>query len=113
MVRAFKQAWEANDIDALVGLLDPDATATADVGRLASAVLHPIEGSEEIARAWVEIAARVPHLTHLERTVNGQPGLMAQHDGVTVTVYAFDIADDPDQAHLGGTQPRKAPTVDR
>jgi hypothetical protein len=30
----------------------------------------------------------------LERTVDGQPGLVAQLDGVTVTVYAFDIADD-------------------
>jgi RNA polymerase sigma-70 factor (ECF subfamily) len=29
----------------------------------------------------------------LERTVNGQPGLVAQQDGVTVAVYAFEIAD--------------------
>ena len=28
IVRAFKQAWEAKDIDALIGLLDPHATAT-------------------------------------------------------------------------------------
>jgi hypothetical protein len=28
----------------------------------------------------------------LERTVNGNPGLVAQLDGVTVAVYAFDIA---------------------
>ena len=33
-------------------------------------------------------------LTFLERTVNGQPGLVAQRDGVTVAVYAFDIAGD-------------------
>ena len=33
-------------------------------------------------------------LTLLERTVNGQPGLIAQQDGVTVTVFAFDIAGD-------------------
>jgi RNA polymerase sigma-70 factor (ECF subfamily) len=36
----------------------------------------------------------VPGLTLLERTVNGQPGLVAQLDGVTVTVFAFDIAGD-------------------
>ena len=30
----------------------------------------------------------------LERTVNGQPGLVAQQDGVTVAVYAFDTAGD-------------------
>ncbi|MFJ6122552.1 RNA polymerase sigma factor SigJ [Streptomyces sp. NPDC092129] len=94
IVKAFKQAWEAKDIDALVGLLDPDATAIADGGGLANAALHPITGGERIARAWVEIAERVPDLTHLERTVNGQPGLVAQDGGVTVTVYAFDIKGD-------------------
>ena len=30
----------------------------------------------------------------LERTVNGQPGLVAQRDGLTVMVFAFDIAAD-------------------
>jgi RNA polymerase sigma-70 factor (ECF subfamily) len=28
----------------------------------------------------------------VERTVNGQPGLVAQRDGATVAVYAFDVA---------------------
>ncbi len=32
-------------------------------------------------------------MTFLERTVNGQPGLVAEQDGVTVTVFAFDFAD--------------------
>jgi RNA polymerase sigma-70 factor (ECF subfamily) len=31
-------------------------------------------------------------MTLLERTVNGQPGLVAQQDGVTMAVYAFEIA---------------------
>ncbi|MDT5331749.1 MAG: hypothetical protein QOF31_3046, partial [Mycobacterium sp.] len=35
-----------------------------------------------------------PNLTILERTVDGQPGLVAQLDGATVTVYAFDVAGD-------------------
>jgi len=30
----------------------------------------------------------------LERSVNGQPGLVAQQDGVTVTVFAFAVAGD-------------------
>jgi RNA polymerase sigma factor (sigma-70 family) len=95
IVRAFKQAWEAKDIDAIVGLLDPDATAIADGGGLAITFLNPIEGAEQIARAWIEIANRVPgNMTFLERTVNGQPGLVAQQDGATVTVFAFDVAGD-------------------
>jgi RNA polymerase sigma factor (sigma-70 family) len=95
IVRAFKAAWEAKDIDALIGLLDPGATVTADGGGLVSAALRPIEGSEQIARYAVNIASRAPgNLTILERTVNGQPGLVAQQDGVTVTVFAFDVAGD-------------------
>jgi RNA polymerase sigma-70 factor, ECF subfamily len=95
IVRDFKQAWEAKDIDTLIGLLDPDATAIADGGGLASAALHPIEGAEQIARYYVDIAGRTPNdVTILERTVNGQPGLVAQQDGVTVTVFAFDLAGD-------------------
>ncbi|WP_214110776.1 RNA polymerase sigma factor SigJ [Acrocarpospora catenulata] len=93
-VRDFKQAWEAKNIDALIALLDPDATAIVDGGGLASAGLRPIEGSEQIARYVLTIASRAPDLTILERTVNGQPGLVAQQDGVTVTVAAFDVTND-------------------
>lgn len=95
VVRDFKQAWEAKDIDALVGLLDPDATAIADGGGLAITFPHPIEGAEHIAHVWREIARRKPDsMTFLERTVNGQPGLVAQQDGVVVSVYAFEVLDD-------------------
>src|SRR5215472_12709156 len=95
IVRAFKAAWAARDIDALIALLDPDATAIADGGGLATTFLRPIEGGEQIARAWVQIANRAPgNMTFLERTVNGQPGLVAEQDGVTVTVFAFEVAGD-------------------
>ncbi|MFD7516561.1 RNA polymerase sigma factor SigJ [Streptomyces niveus] len=94
IVRDFKQAWETKDIAALVGLLDPDATMTADGGGLVSAVLRPIEGGERIARAYVEIGAAAPGLTIREKTVNGRPGLVSRYEGVNVTVFAFDIAGD-------------------
>ena len=92
VVRDFKAAWEAKDIEALIGLLDPDATTIADSGGLVRAELRPITGSEQIARALVNVAGMAPNLTILERTVNGQPGLIMQQDGVTVTVMAFDVA---------------------
>ena len=95
LVRDFKKAWEAKDIDALIGLLDPGATMTADGGGLVSAALRPIDGGEQIARYVVDLAGRAPSsVTILERTVNGQPGLVAQQDGVTVTVFAFGVAGD-------------------
>ena len=60
IVRDFKRAWESKDIGALIGLLDPDATAIADGGGLAGAFLHPIDGGEQVARAYVEIATARP-----------------------------------------------------
>jgi RNA polymerase sigma-70 factor (ECF subfamily) len=95
VVRAFRLAWEAKDIDALVRLLDPDATAVADGGGRAVTFVDPIAGGEQIARAWIEIARRMPAgMRFLERTVNGQPGLVAEQDGRIVTVFAFEVTGD-------------------
>jgi len=95
IVREFKQAWEAKDIEALIALLDPDATATADGGGLALTFVQPIEGGEQVARAWVAIAKNsLSSMRLLERTVNGQPGLVAQQDGVTLSVFAFEVDGD-------------------
>ena len=93
VVRDFKRAWEAGDIGALIGLLDPGVTMTADGGGLVSAQLRPIEDAEQIARYLVDLADRAfGDVTLLEHAVNGQPGLVAQQNGVTVTVFAFDLA---------------------
>lgn len=95
VVRDFKAAWAAKDIDALVGLLDPDATAVADSGGLVVAHLLPIRGGEQVARAYMEIGRATEVYSILERTVNGLPGLvMQQDDGRVVTVFAFEITGD-------------------
>jgi RNA polymerase sigma factor (sigma-70 family) len=95
LVREFGQAWRTKDIGALIGLLDPDATVVADGGGLTQASLHPIEGGERIARYLTDLFARVPGtLDVVERTVNGRPGLVAQQEGRTVAVYAFDFSGD-------------------
>jgi RNA polymerase sigma-70 factor (ECF subfamily) len=94
VVRAFKLAWEAKDIDSLIGLLAPGATATGDGGGLASAELQPVEGAEQVARFFADRAGAVPGTAIVECTVNGQPGLVAQTGGVTTSVLAFDVAGD-------------------
>ncbi|MFJ5927391.1 RNA polymerase sigma factor SigJ [Kitasatospora sp. NPDC092948] len=93
VVRDFKRAWESKDVRSLMDLLDPDATVIADGGGLVGALLKPLTGRENIVRAYLDTARFVPGTTFLERTVNGQPGLIAQQDGVTVTVFAFRIVD--------------------
>ena len=62
----------------------------------------PVPGSTELlvsVRAAglnaADLVQRAPAgVTFLERTVNGQPGLIARQDGVTVTVFAFRLAGD-------------------
>jgi RNA polymerase sigma-70 factor (ECF subfamily) len=94
IVRDFRQAWEAKDINALIRLLDPDASMVADGGGLVTASLVPTEGGEQVARYLLDLAVRTPGLTLLGRVVNGQPGLVVQRDGVTVTVFAFGVSGD-------------------
>ena len=94
IVRDFKQAWQARDIDALIGLLDPDAVAIADGGGLAITHLDPIFGGEQIARAYLRIGQAIGGRAILERTVNGLPGLVVVQDGVVLTVFAFELAGD-------------------
>jgi RNA polymerase sigma factor (sigma-70 family) len=95
VVREFKRAWEAKDIRALIDVLDAGAVMTADGGGLVPAALEPIEGGETIAAFLLDLAARTTVEVSLdERTVNGQPGLVAAQDGVLTTVFAFDVVDD-------------------
>ena len=114
IIRAFKQAWEAQDIGALIALLDPGATAIADGGGLAIAFLDPIEGGEQIARAWIEIANRTAQRhdvpgTHRQRPARpGGPARRRHRDCVRVRGHRR-----PDHAHLGSTQPRQTPPLDR
>ena len=93
IIREFRVAWETKDIEALLGLLDPDVTAVADGGGMVSAELRPIRGSQKVALALIDLADRASTMTILERTVNGEPGLVLQQGGVTVTVMAFHVAD--------------------
>jgi RNA polymerase sigma factor (sigma-70 family) len=91
IVRDFKRAWEASDISALILLLDPDAVMTADGGGQVATALRPIEGREKLVRYAFGIADKVSDVTILERSVNGQPGLVVQQGGATVTVLAFTV----------------------
>ena len=58
IVRDFRLAWEAQDIGALIGLLDPGATVTGDGGGLVSASPEPVEGAEQVAGYLVWLARR-------------------------------------------------------
>jgi len=76
-VRSFKAAWETGDLDALIGVLDPDAIAIADGGGLVSAALEPLHGPDAVARFLIGVHERQPDLAVHEELVNGELGLVA------------------------------------
>ncbi|RSO44268.1 RNA polymerase subunit sigma-24 [Streptomyces sp. WAC 06725] len=92
VVRRVKEAWEARDIAALVGLLDPAAVMAADGGGVAGVALRPVEGGARIARYVVAMAEKAPGLELRERSVNGVPGLVAQRAGGVMTVASFHVS---------------------
>jgi RNA polymerase sigma factor (sigma-70 family) len=92
IVRDFKQAWQAKDIGALMRLLDPNVTLVGDGGGLVRAAPRPIEGGNQVANFLANVARAAPaNGVLLERTVNGQPGLVGQLEGEIVAVYAFEV----------------------
>lgn len=107
VVRDFKRAWQAADIDALIGLLDPSAIAVADGGGRAPALGYPLEGAAPIARFLVALGDRVRQVELLERMVNGRPGLVAWEDGRPLAVYAFEVTDSRIQRMWTITNPEK------
>lgn len=94
VVRGFKAAWEAGDIEALMGLLDPDAVMIADGGGLVRAAQRPIEGGERIVRYALELAARMDAgMVLREALVNGEPGLVVEQGGAVGAVLSFGVVD--------------------
>lgn len=92
VVRRLRLAWEAGDVAALIGLLDPDVVMVADGGGVAGAALRPVRGAAAVARYIIGIAEHTEELTLVEREVNGRAGLVAERAGAPATVAAFEVS---------------------
>jgi len=55
--------------------------------------LQPVEGGAQIAGRLIDLAGHPATVNLMERTVNGEPGPVAVHEGTTVGVYAFEVAE--------------------
>lgn len=86
-LRAFRAAWQARDLEALVELLDPEAVAIADGGGVVRAAPGPVRGRRSIAESLVDVVERHPDLTLAEHLVNRDLGLVARdRDGLVLAV---------------------------
>ena len=117
LVTAFAAAARAGDVEALMGVLDPEVTFRADGGGKAIAARHPIAGDARVARVMTKLALRSWRAIRVV-LVNGMPGLLVDDGGPFPTVYsltvdadrivAIDVLRNPDKLqHL--QLPRRTP----
>lgn len=92
VVEAFRRDWQAQDVAAILDVLDPDAVVIADGGGRTRAAVEPVVGAEQVARHFMWVAGqrwRDMAVTVSAQVVNGRPGLVARVGGVTASVLAF------------------------
>ncbi|MFF7214766.1 RNA polymerase sigma factor SigJ [Streptomyces sp. NPDC008238] len=94
VVSAFKHACETGDLDSLVGLLDANATATADGGGLVRTALRPVVGADKIARLFLGVLRKEPGVSFRVEDVSGRPGLVGRVDGVTAAVIGIGLGEE-------------------
>jgi RNA polymerase sigma-70 factor (ECF subfamily) len=75
-VHAFAKAVEDGDLDALVGVLDPDVVLTADGGGHATAARRPLHGAGRVARALMALRRKRAVATPAPVQLNGRLGLV-------------------------------------
>ena len=89
-VQAFGAACAAGDLEALLGVLDPDVVWRSDGGGRVSAFREPQHGAAQVARVAIGFARRAPRSIELT-TVNGAPGVVLRDADGILTVMAFAV----------------------
>ena len=113
LVQAFARATEEGDMAAMLEILDPDVTFTADGGGRAIAARKPLHGAERVARAWLRINEHaLPGTRRRIVEVNGAAGLLIGPAGDGHSLLAFtidagrivrvDVIRNPDKLHRRG-----------
>lgn len=83
------------DMQGLLALLAKDVVLYTDGGGKATAVPKPIYGAERVARFFLSGREKLlpPRITRRFAEINGQPGVIAYHDGKVFGVLSLDIVD--------------------
>jgi RNA polymerase sigma-70 factor (ECF subfamily) len=92
----FMAAAASGDVEALIGMLAPDATWTADGGGKVSAARRPIVGAEKIARAIVGImrlGKRLPDMRIEMVTANSAPAVLVYAGDKLDLVITVEVVD--------------------
>jgi RNA polymerase sigma-70 factor (ECF subfamily) len=85
------KALHRGDVEALIGLLDPNVSVINDGGGRVRAALRPIDGADKVIRYLMGIRLREADVQTSIVDVNGQAGLRMQVDGSTIAVVSLDV----------------------
>ncbi|MFC8037293.1 RNA polymerase subunit sigma [Streptomyces griseoincarnatus] len=92
VVHAVRRALVAADVDLLLPLLAPDATAFFDGGGKIRTLVAPVHGRDRVARGLLRLLDRGPHTTLAAHSVNGRTGLVVRHGRRVVAVLSLDVS---------------------
>ena len=95
LLQQFIASSSRGDMQGLLALLAKDAVLYTDGGGKATAVPNPVYGADAIARFFVGVRGRLLPTDICRRfaEINGQPGVIAYHQGKVFGVLVLDIAD--------------------
>ena len=81
------------DMQGLLALLAKDAVLYTDGGGKATVVPNPIYGAERVARFFLGGREKLlpPGITRQFAEINGQPGVIAYHNGKVFGVLSLDV----------------------
>ncbi|WAL93339.1 RNA polymerase sigma-70 factor [Streptomyces sp. Je 1-369] len=93
-LRAFQRAIDSGDLQGLVDILAPDVVYLGDGGGAQRATLHPVVGSDKVARLLATGLVRFhTGITAEPVQVNGWPGFLLRRDGGIDGVVALRTED--------------------
>lgn len=89
----FVTACAGGDLNDLLGLLTADVVVWTDGGGKAKAAPRPV-GTSRAARFLINIAKSIPSDGAVRHaSINGQPGVIVEEEGVPITAVVFDVVD--------------------
>ncbi|MNN53849.1 ECF RNA polymerase sigma factor SigJ [compost metagenome] len=92
LVEKFVAALSSGDMSKLMTVLSLDATLYSDGGGKVTAARRPILGAERIAAFFEGLLRKLePGFSYKLAFVGGEPGLVTYSNGVTVSVFSFQI----------------------
>lgn len=95
LVMDFVAAARTGDQQAMLSLLSPEATYTADGGGKATAVIKVVRGADKIARLHAGLARKWgSHATYEVAIINGEAGVLRRYDGNMDSTISFSMAAD-------------------